>query len=449
MNFRLTRRQILTGAALAAATGATNGFGRSLSALANVTLSPHLQKTGGDVLVALFLRGGADGLNILIPHGEDAYYSLRPNLALPRPNDRRVAANARALDLDGFFGLHPSLAPLLPFYKEGNLAPIHAVGSGDQTRSHFEAMATMERGIAADTGAASGWLARHLTATAGESDSPLRAVALADMMPDSLRGASNATSLLSLADYRLVVPTGSENKTHHAPPRTDAIVETLRGLYSKEPAGSDKTEFPLHPPREVLTAAGHETLQALDAVKRLDPANYRPAPGARYPQDIIGDGFRQAACLIKGEVGVEVAALNMGGWDTHAAQGRDSGWQPNLLRLLAEALSAFVTDLGPRMERVTVLVMTEFGRRAGENFSLGTDHGRASCMFLLGGGIAGGKVASDWPGLKPGQLDGGDLKVTTDYRDILAEVVARRLKNPNLTEVFPEYSPRFRHITRA
>jgi uncharacterized protein (DUF1501 family) len=443
MSMKISRRQILTGATLAAAGAA--GIGRNLSALASVTVGTHTERTGGDALIVLFLRGGADGLNIVVPHGDEHYYRLRPTLGLARPNDRASDPKARALDLNGFYGLHPALAPLLPFYKAGQLAVVHAIGSGDQTRSHFEAMATMERGLAGDTGASSGWLARHLNATAAEGDSPLRAVAVNDTMPESLRGATAATALTSLSDYRLVgpsaTPTGADNKIHHlhSTGRTDAIAETLRGLYSDTATGPD-----------ALRGAGRETLAALEAVKRLDPANYRPAPGAVYPQTPLGNGFRQAACLIKGKVGLEVACLDMGGWDTHVAQGRDAGWQPIRLAELGGALAAFATDLGADIARVTTVVMTEFGRRAYENTGLGTDHGRASCMFLLGGGIRGGKVYANWPGLADTQLDGpGDLRVTTDYRDILAEIVSHRLRNPDLADVFPDYTPRFLGVTAS
>jgi uncharacterized protein (DUF1501 family) len=440
MSDKISRRQILTGATLAGAAGMGHGF----SALASVTVGTHAQRTGGDALVVLFLRGGADGLNIVAPHGDDHYHQLRPSLALARPNDRTATRGARALDLNGFFGLHPALAPLLPLYQAGHMAVVHAIGSGDQTRSHFEAMATMERGLAADSGTSSGWLARHLNATAAEGDSPLRAVAVTDTMPESLRGATAATALTDLADYRLgsapaPPPTGADNRIHHAhaASRTDAIAETLRGLYGSADAGP-----------EALRAAGRETLAALEAVKRLDPTHYRPASGATYPNTPLGNGFRQAACMIKGHVGLEVACLDAGGWDTHVAQGRDAGWQPLRLAELGQALGAFATDLGGEMQHVTTVVMTEFGRRAYENTGLGTDHGRAGCWLLLGGGVQGGKVYADWPGLAEGQLDGpGDLRVTTDYRDILAEIVARRLRNPHLEGVFPDYTPHFRQIT--
>lgn len=443
---QITRRQMFSGAALAVAAGAAGYAGRQLSALASVTVGPNAHKNGVDALVVVFLRGGADGLNIVVPHGDDNYHILRPTLALTRPNDRRADVRARALDLDGFFGLHPSLAPLLPLYHSGRMGIVHAVGSGDQTRSHFEAMATMERGLSGDTGTASGWLARHLASTADPNDSPLRAVAVTDTMPDSLRGATSAVALTSLADYKLQDTEekreGKKEKGTGAgsPKRSDAIAETLRGMYGNTAPNAD-----------VLQGAGRETLDALDAIRRLDPAHYRPTIGAVYPQNELGQGLKQAACLIKGNIGLEVACLDMGGWDTHVAQGRDAGWQPTRLNDLGRALAAFAADLGPDIDHVTTIVMTEFGRRAAENSGLGTDHGRASCMFVLGGGIHGGMVHGVWPGLAESQLENagggqGDLRVTTDYRDILAEIVALRLKNPRLSDVFPAYTPHFRHI---
>ena len=448
---KITRRQMLNGAALAAAAGAAGYAGRHLSALASVTVGPNAHKSGADALVVVFLRGGADGLNIVVPHGDDHYYNLRPTLALARPNDRAAETRARALDLDGFFGLHPALAPLLPLYHDGHLGIVHAVGSGDQTRSHFEAAATMERGIASDTGAASGWLARHLASTADPNDSPLRAVAVTDTMPDSLRGATSAVALTSLADYKLEAGQekgeGGKEKGGGASSenRSDAIAQTLRGMYAESAATAAS--------KDILQSAGRETLDALDAIRRLDPAHYRPAAGAVYPQNELGQGLRQAACLLKGNIGLEVACLDMGGWDTHVAQGRDAGWQPTRLGDLGRALAAFMADLGPDAGRVTTVVMTEFGRRAAENSGLGTDHGRASCMFVMGGGIHGGMVHGAWPGLAEAQLENagggqGDLRVTTDYRDILAEIVALRLKNPRLSEVFPGFTPHFRHILR-
>ena len=436
MNSKMSRRQVISGAALAAAAGAAQGFGSPVSALSEVTLNSDPAARDKNALVVIFLRGGADGLNVIPPHGDDDYYRLRPSIAIRRPDDKTVAPAARALDLDGYFGLHPALAPLMALYHAGSLLPIHAVGSGDQTRSHFEAMATVERGLYRDAGPASGWLARFLLADPASDESPLRAVAVSDTMPDSLRGASGATALENLSAYRLPVsaPTGVSGMRHHAD--GEGMERALAKLYSTGTTSEGATGA-------MLSASGRETIAALDAVRRLDPERYRPRAGVTYPQNDAGNALRQVACLMKGGVGLEVACLNMEGWDTHVAQGSDTGWQAGRLNHLALACAAFAADLGSNMRRVTLVTMTEFGRRAYENSGLGTDHGRASFMFLLGGGVKGGRVYSDWPGLAAHQLEApGDLHVTTDYRDVLAEVLSARQNCSALGQVFPSFSPR-------
>lgn len=464
MATKLTRRQVISGATLAAVAGTAANFGGLLPALADVTINPD-SNTQRDTLVVLFLRGGADGLNVVVPYADDDYHKARPTLALAAPNNLKQPVGARVLALDDYFGLHPALTPLHSLYHEGKMAVVQAVGSGDQTRSHFEAMSTMERGLAQEAGLASGWLARHLSSTAKDVQSPLRAVAVDDTMPDSLRGATNATALRNLSTYRLTahdISAPGKDVYHAKESREAAFASTLDALYKdigNREQGTGATSsghsssplLPFSSSPSLVQQAGQETLAALEAIKRLDPANYRPAAGANYPVDIIGDGFRQAACLIKGNLGVEVVSLDMNGWDTHYGQGRDAGLQPNLLRLLGEALGAFVTDLGKQFENTTIVVMTEFGRRVGENFSLGTDHGRASFMWLLGGGVKGGKVYARWPGLskQKGQLeDDGDLRVTTDYRDVLSEVLTKRLNNAKLAEVFPNYTPKAHGILK-
>lgn len=411
-----SRRSVLLAGALAL----TGWLGRS-SALADVTLGdPNREK---DILVVLFLRGGADGLNILVPYGDDGYYRNRPGLGLAKPKDGRTVARARARDLNGFFGLHPSLEALLPTWEAGTLAPIHAVGSQDHTRSHFEAMSAMERGAAHEgAGPSSGWLARHLISTEQTTDSPLRAIAFGDTMPDSLRGASNSLTLNSIQEFRLDAP--------------DAFKKKLSKLYA---SGKD-----------VVQDAGYRTLEALDSLKRIDPSNYKPSNGAVYPTSDLGNAFREVACLVRSGVGLEAACLDKGGWDTHVAQGADIGWQALLLEDTALSLAAFAKDLGSELKRVTVVVMTEFGRRVEENSGLGTDHGRASCAFVLGGNVVGGKVHGQWPGLAAKDLDPiGDLRVTTDYRDLLSEVLQKRMGNPHVAEVFPEYTTRPVGIIRA
>lgn len=370
----------------------------------------------GDVLVCLFLRGGMDSLHVVPPHGDANYYRHRPTLALARPDDSRAGKAARALDLDGRFGLHPNMAPALDLFRAGELAIIHACGTPDSTRSHFEAMATMEGGVDDGSTASSGWLGRHLASAPRRSRSPLRAVALGEIVPDSLRGGLGAVAVDSLAEFRL-----------KAPDRwAAAFGGSLAALYA---GGEDE-----------VRSAGRETLALLKSVAQLDPAGYRPAGGARYPEGDFGDHLRQVAQLVKADLGLEVACLDLGGWDSHVAQ-------PTLLdgltRDLARGLLALRVDLGHQFRRVTVVAMSEFGRRAYENSGLGTDHGRATCLFVAGGGIRGGRVYGRWPGLAQEQLEGpGDLRVTTDYRDVLGEVVRERLRNPALMQVFPGHEVR-------
>lgn len=406
----ITRRQILVSGALAGV-----WWAGSRSALAEISVD---KAATGDVLVSVFLRGGADGLSVVVPHGEDAYYALRPSLAIPAPK-AGMGESAKAVDLDGFFGLHPALAPLLPLFREGRMAAVHAAGSGDQTRSHFEAMSAMERGLGGATeGDASGWLARHLASASGGGRSPLRAVALGGTMPDSLRGATDATALNSLAEYRL--QPGSNG-------RGSLMRTALTKLYERKD--------------DLVSEAGFETLQVLETLNRLQPSQYKPSGGAAYPESDLGRGLRETAFLIKSGIGLEVACLDKGGWDSHVTQGSTTGWLASLLEDLGKSLAAFAADLGPSLERVSVVVQTEFGRRAYENRGLGTDHGRAGVMFLLGGGVNGGRVFGKWPGLGREQLEEpGDLRVTTDYRDVLGELLQRRLPGSDVSKVFQAHT---------
>jgi uncharacterized protein (DUF1501 family) len=376
----------------------------------------------GDVLVCLFLRGGADGLHLVAPYGDPAYYRQRPRIAVPPPDDTRAPRARRGLRLDGFFALHPTLAPLHETYRAGRLAIVHAVGSPDRTHSHFEAMATMERGVGDGATAATGWLGRHLQHSAGRNQSPLRAIAIGDTLPASLEGTLGATAVHSLDEFRLALPASWSSGFRGA----------LAGLYEERD--------------DALGSAGRETLRLLQSLERLHPDRYRSASGAVYPGSDFGRALAQIAQLIKAEVGLEVACLDLGGWDSHF--GQDQVLE-ELMRDLAYGLAAFHTDLGEYSHRVTLVAMSEFGRRAHENGGLGTDHGQATCFWLMGGGIAGGRVLGDWPGLSDDRLDGpGDLRVTTDYRDLLAEVVARRLRNASWAEVFPGCQPVFRGVCR-
>ncbi|MCA9935903.1 MAG: DUF1501 domain-containing protein [Ardenticatenaceae bacterium] len=373
---------------------------------------PHIGPRG-DTLVCIFLRGGADGLNIVVPHGDGRYYDLRPTIAIPRPDDG--PANGRALDLDGFFGLHPALEPLHAIYQAEDMAFIHATGSPDETRSHFEAMDLMERGAASD-GNYSGWLARHLTTLDTGNESALRAIGVGDMLPTTLSGAVSATALQSIADYHL------QGQSEHV----GEMAALLQTLYAQD--------------ESLLTAVANQTFAAMDILGQLDSASYQPK-GRAYPEQEFGQAMQMVAQLIRADVGVEVACIDLGGWDTHVAQGGAEGQQARLLAELGAGLAAFYEDLADIIGRVTVVVMSEFGRRAQENGGLGTDHGHGNMMMVLGGGVNGRTVYANWPGLHDEQLVGpGDLAITTDYRNVLGEILRKRLNNPLLDEVFPGYA---------
>ncbi len=431
-NIPMARRALL-GGALASLVW----WARGKTALAGVALAPPPRQIERDILVVIFMRGGADGLNLIVPHGDDDYHKNRPTIGVAAPKNKIKNAKDRALDLDGFFGFHPALEPLKPFYDKGKLALVQACGSFDQSRSHFEAMALMEHGQGSTPGGLSGgWLARHLSSAPGHNDSPLRAVALSNIMPESLRGATSATALNSLDDFRLILPgAGSKEKAENE--RAQQNAQRARQILSSLYEGDD-----------AVAHAGRETLAVLDSLRRLDPKNYKPAHAAQYPDSEIGRGLRQVACLIKGDVGLEAACLDHRGpflWDTHVAQ---NNLLPAQAADLAKGMAAFAQDLGNELQNVTIIAMTEFGRRAAENSGFGTDHGRAGVMFLLGGGIKGGKVYTKWPGLSPDDLEApGDLKVTVDYRDILGEIVAKRLKNENVKAIFPGHESKFWGVT--
>jgi uncharacterized protein (DUF1501 family) len=370
----------------------------------------------GDVLIVVFLRGGADSLNIVVPFGEDDYHAMRTRARIGRPDENSLPRDQKAIDLDGFFGLHPYADPLLPVFKAGHITAVHAVGSPDTTRSHFDAMSLMERGAQNDlAGLGTGWIGRHLNSFQTNNSSPTRAIGWGNTLQDSLRGAINATAMQSIIDY-------------HLPGREDtaiAMMAALNSLYATAP--------------ENLRLAAEQTL----AVSKIEIADYKPENGALYYDTDLDMSLMQTAALIKADVGLEVAAIDMGGWDTHQNQ---AYFLNPLVDNLTRALATFHADLGDRMNRITVVVMSEFGRRLKENASGGTDHGHGGAMLIMGGHVAQKPVVADWPGLSPDQLDRGDLKITADYRDVLGEILAVRVNNKNLTEVFPGYTPTFRGV---
>lgn len=410
----LSRREFLSAAAKSAATClcAPLNVGRLLPSMA--FFAPPGQTPQGDILVVVFQRGGMDGLNAVIPQGEAEYYRQRPTLQIAESS---ASANS-AIDLDGFFGLHPALRSFKEIWDSGELAIVHASGSPDPTHSHFDAMDYMERGTPGEKSLGSGWLARHLQTTAWDNDSPFRAVGIGAMLQSSLRGPVSATAMQSIAQFHL----GGDNEAAEIA----AFQNTLAELYG---TGS------------LLDATGQLTLGATSTLEEVIDANYAPSHGASYPDSPFGQGLLQIAQLIKAEVGLEVATLDIGGWDTHAQQGALEGDMPGLLSDFADSLAAFYADLGELTQRVTIVTMSEFGRRVAENNSGGTDHGHGNVMFLMGKNLNGGQVYGDWPGLEPGTLYGpGDLPITTDYRDVLAEIVQKRLLNDKIGEIFPGHS---------
>jgi uncharacterized protein (DUF1501 family) len=360
-------------------------------------------------LVVIFQRGAADGLNIVVPHGERAYYALRPTINIPRN---------QVLDLDGFFGLHPSLASLQPLWRQRHLAIVHAAGSPDPTRSHFDAQDFMESGTPGLKATTDGWLNRTLRSLpAPEAKSSFRAIALGPALPRILTGAEPAVAVNDISEFRVAGPS----------PRATPIASAFEAMYDQS---ADS----------VLHGAAQETFEAVKMLKSADPAKYTPAAGANYPRGRFGDSLRQLAQLIKANLGVQMAFADIGGWDHHVNEGSTQGQIANVLREFSQSLSAFWIDLGDLAEETVIVTMSEFGRTARENGNRGTDHGHANVMFVMGGPVKGGRVYGPWPGLGPSQLhEGRDLAVTTDFRRILGEAVSRHLGNDRLDQVFPGF----------
>jgi len=410
----MDRRVFVKSGALALVT-----MGLSPSFLRRVTFGMELPKAPkGKVLICLFQRGAADALNIVVPHGERSYYAMRPSIAIPQPS-RGVATSA--IDLDGFFGLHPALAPLKPLYDRGLLAPVHAVGSPSTTRSHFDAQDYMETGTPDVKGTTDGWLNRYL-AVQGTCDecnlakTPFRAVALTPQTPRILEGPSPTVAMNSLDEFS-VRATGSS-------------AERLEALYRTGSA-------------DLVHSTGAETFDAVKMLRAANPQKYLPQNGADYPRSQFGQRLMQIAQLVKANVGLEVAFADVGGWDTHVNQGSSTGQLAQRLDDFSRSIAALVTDLGDRMDDVVIMTMSEFGRMARENGNRGTDHGHAGALFVIGGHVKGGKVHGKWPGLEPEQLyEGRDLALTTDFRRVLGEGVARHLGNKNLNAVFPGFENR-------
>lgn len=397
----MNRRQFVTGS-LAAAAGLTFGP-RFLLRRAEAQTIP------GRVLVCIFQRGAVDGLNMVVPHGESQYYSLRNSIAVPRPG-----ASGGAVNLDGFFGLHPSMSALEPMFDDGELAIIHACGSPDDTRSHFDAQDFMETGTPGDKTTEDGWINRHLQTIPPSQPTTLRAVAVTPTVPRALSGPASVYAAASLTNLDLGA--GRQGELARA-----AIEDMYRGR------------------GDLIGDTVEETLDNYEIFTSL--GGYTPANGAAYPNGNFGRQLREVAQVVKSNLGVEVAFLESGGWDTHVNQGGSDGQLSTLLRDFADGLAAFHTDMGNLMDDVCVISMSEFGRTAAENGSAGTDHGRGTAMMAMGGNVRGGQVYGDWPGLSSSQLfEGRDLDVTTDFRTFFAEVVDRHLGNDDIATVFPDFA---------
>jgi uncharacterized protein (DUF1501 family) len=408
-----TRRGFLKNGALAlVGTAAIPSF-LTRAVMAQATAASASRKK----LVVIFQRGAADGLNIVIPHAEPSYFQMRPTIAIPKQ---------QILDLDGFFGLHPAMASLKPLWDEKHLAIVHAAGSPDMTRSHFDAQDYMESGTPGIKATEDGWLNRALQAEdecRRATETPFRAVALAEQMPRTLEGRVRALALNNVRDF------------HVGGARTPAnarFANSFEGLYDES---SDTA----------LRGAGREVFEAAKMLQATDPARYTPAAGAEYPRGGFGDSMKQIAQLLKADLGVEAAFADIGGWDHHQNEGSVDGQLAGRLREFSESLSAFWMDMGTQAEDVVVVTMSEFGRTARENGTRGTDHGHANVMFVMGGPVKGGRVYGRWPGLAAEQLnEGRDLAVTTDFRQVLAEAAFKQLGARDLNLTFPgaEIEPR-------
>ena len=360
-------------------------------------------KSGRKVLVAIFQRGAADGLNVVVPFFEPRYYQVRPSIAIPQPGKPNGG-----LDLDGRFALHPALQPLKTLWDSRQLAIVHAAGSPDASRSHFDAQDFMECGTPGIK-REDGWLNRALPPGAPDS-SPVRAIASGTQLPKTLQGSRGAIAVDSLPRFQVA---------------DKSTADVLENLYSSSLDGQ-------------LKAQGKATFDAIKLIESVRTRPYTPAAGAQYVGE-FGQRLQQIARLIKADVGVEVAFADIGGWDHHS---NENGQLANQLRQFGSSLATFTQDLGDRMEDVVIVTMSEFGRTVNENGNAGTDHGHGNVMMVMGGGVRGGRICGEWPGLEPEQLfERRDLAVTTDFRDVLGELVSGHLSQ-KADQVFPGYTPR-------
>jgi uncharacterized protein (DUF1501 family) len=394
-----TRRRLLALAGL--------GAGAALLDVAAPTMAFATSPVSADLLVVVTLSGGADGLTLVPPLHDPGYPAARPDIAV-RP--------AQAIALDRSFGLHPGLRPLLPYWQHGQLAVVHAVGDSDGTRSHFEATDAMDRGVNLGTTVRTGWVDRLMTER-GLTARDFPALAIGGRSPGTLAGPAPDLATTDVSAVRLEVTTG------RAGPARRALADLYAGLPGP------------------VAEAGRQTMASLSAFERV--RTHKPAPTGTYPADGLGASLRQVAQVARAGVGLQVACVTGGGWDMHEGMGSGAaGYAHDQVARLGQALAAFAHDLGPLLATTTVVTVSEFGRRVAQNSSGGVDHGHGSAWLVLGGGIRGGRVYGRWPGLAARHLDDGDLRVTTDYRDVLGELAQRRLGVAGTRRVFPDHRPR-------
>jgi uncharacterized protein (DUF1501 family) len=362
------------------------------------------------LLIAIFQRGAVDGLNMLVPFGDAEYYKLRPSIGIAQPG-----RDGSAVDLDGFFGLHPRMAPLKPLYDNGMLAAIHACGSPDSTRSHFDAQDYMESATPGVKATRDGWLNRYLQAIS--STTPLQGVALTRQTPRTMQGRAATLAFPGVEEFAVRDSMGS--------------ARAIQDSYSRTRDS-------------LLGASAREAFDAMAVLQKATAGSYQPANGADYPRSPFGNAVREIARIAKADVGLEVAFAESTGWDTHVNQGGGDGQLAGRLDDLARGIAALTRDLGDRMGETVILTMSEFGRAASENGNGGTDHGHGNAMMLIGGPVKGGHVYGSWPGLRPEQrFEARDLAVTTDFRNVFAEVVTAHLGAPaaSLSRILPGFTP--------
>ncbi|HEY6660325.1 MAG TPA: DUF1501 domain-containing protein [Pyrinomonadaceae bacterium] len=406
----MNRRYFLKSGSIALAS-----VGMSLSAPAFLERVVMGQPRNGKrkTLIAIFQRGAVDGLNMVVPFGESSYYGARPWIAIPKPEPGKAEA---AINLDGFFGLHPAMSSFKPLWDSKRLAIIHAAGSPDNTRSHFDAQDYMESATPGLKSTSDGWLNRYLQSKQDPDQSAFRAVSMTKTMPRVLQGPASAVAMANLSEFAIRAGNSSAN-----------LQTGFEAIYAKE--------------NDPLAEMGQETFEAVNYLKKANPAQYKPENGAQYPRNPFGNSLLQIAQLIKAGVGLEVAFTDIGGWDTHVNQGNSRGQLGNLLQQFSAGIAALYQDLGQRMDDVVVLTMSEFGRTVRENGNRGTDHGHANAMFVMGNSVRGGKVYGRWPGLDNDQLyEGRDLALTTDFRDVFGEIATRHLGSKDSQSIFPGYS---------